>query len=169
MTRLLIAILCILPTAAFAKQTSLAIPGQNWHISFDLPGIKKLEESNHPEQYKYFGGTDRVVVSLYVESPGCAGGTTHEAFYECFWPKASRNPLIVKESVQQICTKKYCKVVYDVEAPLEGRLVKQRNINFLIAYGGKWTDMHVSVIEPTKDDLQSLGKLENSLTYGNAK
>lgn len=165
MTRIAIAVLCLLPTAALAEPTTMVIPGQQWQISFDAPALTKQEEADHPEQYKYFGNAGRFNLSMFVESPGCNGGTTHEAFYECLWPQASRNPMIVKESVTKACKKDYCKVTYNVEAPWKGRLIKQHNINFLIAYNGKWTDLHVSVIEPTDADLKLLDAFEQSLRY----
>ena len=141
MTRFLMVVLWALPVIAFAAPTTMVIPNQNWQLSFDAPPLAKQKESNFPDQYMYFGNSDRFNLSLYLETPGCKGGTTHEDFYECFWPKASRNPTIVKESVKKTCGKNYCKIVYDVEAPWNGQLIRQYNINFLIAYRGKWVSV----------------------------
>ena len=165
MARLLVLSLIMLPMIAFAEPTTMVIPEQKWQLSFDAPPLAKQRESNQPGQYMYLGNSDRFTLSLYVETPGCKGGTTHEEFYECFWPKASRNPTIIKESVKKTCGPNYCKVMYDVQAPWEGRFIKQRNISFLIAYHGKWTDLHVSVVEPTENDFTLLDTFERSLSY----
>jgi hypothetical protein len=159
-------LLLLLPGLASAATTTLPIPGQGWQVSFESPVLTKLEESNQPAQYMYAGYADRFSVSVYVETPGCSGGATHRAFHDCFWPRARRNPTIVKSSVVATEHPGYYKVAYDVEAPVQGRTLRQRNVNYLIAYRGKWTDLHVSVIEPTAEDLAMLDALEKSLAYG---
>jgi len=166
--RFLLALLLALPGIAIAAPATLVIPGQDWQISFDSPPLTKLEESDKPDQYMYFGNSGRFDLSLYVETPSCSGGDTHKAFYQCYWKKASRNPMIVKSSVTATEGPRYYKLAYDVEAALPGGVVKQRNINFLIAYHGKWTDLHVSVVTPTADDLALLDAFEKSLVYGEA-
>lgn len=151
---------------AQVKPTTLVIPGQSWAVSFEAPLLSKQKEGNQRSQYMYLGNAGRFNLSLYVEDPDCAGGLKHEDYYKCFWPKASRNPLIDKESVVHSCKEKYCKVEYDVVATLSGQKVRQKNINFLFAYRGKWTDLHVSIVRPTQDDLRMLQEFENSLSYG---
>jgi hypothetical protein len=147
----------------------MVIPGQNWQLSFDAPPLAKQKETNYPDQYTYFGNSGRFNLSLYVETPGCNGGNTHEAFYKCFWPNASRNPTIVKKSVNATSGSTYYKVVYDIEVPWKGELIRQHNINFLIAFRGKWTDLHVSVVNPTEADLKMLEAFEKSLGYSESR
>jgi hypothetical protein len=63
-------------------------------------------------------------------------------------------------------TPHYYRVAYDIAAPLQGKIIKQRNINYLIAYKGKWTDLHISVVDPTDADSKLLETFEKSLSYG---
>jgi hypothetical protein len=167
MRRILILLLG-LSGAAHAVETTLPIPGQGWQVSFDAPELTKVGEQDRPGQYVYVANSGRFNLSLYVEAPSCSGGSRHEDYYNCFWPKSSRNPMIVQSSVRATEGPRYYKVVYDVQAPFEGRTITQRNVNFLIAYRGKWTDLHVSVIEPTSDDLARLEAFEASLDYAEA-
>jgi hypothetical protein len=104
-------------------------------------------------------------LSLFVEDPSCSGGKTHKDFYKCFWPKSSRNPMIVQATVAATEMPNYYKVAYVIEAPFDGRTIKQMNVNFLISYRGKWTDLHISVVEPTAADLAILDVFEKSLSY----
>lgn len=165
MSRFITCILLVVSINALAEPTRMVIPSQNWSISFDSPPLTKQKEGVKPDQYMYFGNSGRFNLSLFVEDPSCDGGNKHEDYYKCFWPKSSRNPLIAKDSVTYSCNEKYCKVEYDVIANFGGQKIHQRNINFLIAYHNKWTDLHVSIIEPTEDDQQTLIAFEKSLEY----
>ena len=154
-----------LSSAAHAAQTKLVIPGQGWQLAFDAPALKKMGEQDVPGQYAYEANAGKFNLSLYVEDPSCSGGRTHKAFYQCLWPKASRNPMIVKPSVVATEQANYYKVAYDIHAPFQGRMITLKNVNFLISYRGKWTDLHISVVEPTADDLAMLEAFEKSLSY----
>lgn len=164
-----IALLILASTSAWAESTALNIPGQGWKVTFDAPSLTKVKEGNTANQYMYFGNADRFNLSLFVEAPTCSGGDSHEDFFKCFWPKASRNPIIKKESVKTMCGDRYCKIVYDAEVNFRGAVIQQRSMNFLFAYRGKWTDVHVSVVNPTADDLKVLETFEDSLTYNDAR
>jgi hypothetical protein len=155
----------LLPALCFAEMTTMVIPEQSWEISFDAPALKKIKEANHPDQYMYFGNANLFNLSLYVETPGCNGGESHESYFKCFWPKASKNPLINQSTVVSSCNSQYCKVSYDLETTVQGSYIKQRNINFIFAYNKKWIDLHVSFVNPTEDDLTMLAKFEQSLSY----
>ncbi len=164
--RFLLLLVGALPGMACAAPTTVAIPGQGWQVSFDAPPLAERKEADHPEQYMFFGTAGRFNVSIYVEPPGCNRGATHADFIDCFWPRASRNPVIVRESIRKTCTDAYCRIGYDIKAPWNGRLSRQANIHFLFAYQGRWTDVQVSVVEPTDDDLKLLELFETSLAYG---
>jgi len=161
---LLLSLLAVSGTAA-ASETTLEIPGQGWQLSFDAPSLTKVDEHDRPGQYMYEANAGTFNLSLYVEDPSCSGGNSHKDFYDCFWAKSSRNPMIVKPSVVATETPAYYKVAYDVEAPWEGKTVHLKNVNFLISYRGKWTDLHISVVEPTEADLALLTTFEKSLHY----
>ncbi len=150
---------------AIAEPATIRIPDQNWKISFDAPVLRKMKESNSPNQYMYFGNANLFNLSLYVETPTCAGGNTHEDFFKCYWPKTSKLAMIKQASVTTSCSEKYCKIAYDAEVTIQGNAIRQRSMNFLFAYRGKWVDVHVSVINPTEEDLALLKKFEASLSY----
>src|ERR1700757_2224130 len=86
-----------------AGAATFVIPDQGWKISFDSPELQKKKENNGSRQYSYLGNAGRMTVSLFVEDPGCNGGTRHEDYYQCFWPMSSRNPLIAKDTVKRTC------------------------------------------------------------------
>jgi hypothetical protein len=163
--RCILVLLILISGAAHATQTTLVIPEQGWQLSFDAPALTVMGEENRPGQYVYVANSGKFNLSLYVEDPSCSGGKSHKAFYKCFWPKSSRNPMIVQASVVATEGPKYYKIAYDIEAPLEGRTVKAKNINFLISFRGKWTDLHISVVEPTEEDFAILDAFEKSLNY----
>jgi hypothetical protein len=159
-------LLLISSGAAQAEPTKIDIPGQGWSITFESPVLTKVKESNVPEQYMYFGNANRFNLSLYVETPRCEGGHSHEAFLKCFWQKASTNPLIKKDTVRTSCNDRYCKIVYDVEANIRGTQIRQRNVNLLFAYREKWTDVHASIVNPNEEDLNTIENVATSLSYG---
>lgn len=159
-------LLSLLPAAAHAAPMTVDVPGQGWQLSFDAPSFVDHKEADHPDQYMYLGNSGRFNLSIYVETPGCKGGATNQDFLDCFWPKAGRNPLIVKESIDTRCSETYCRIAYDIKAALRGQPLRQVNRNFLFAYRGKWTDVHVSVVDPTEADLKLLDLFETSLSYG---
>lgn len=165
MYRFIAFVLLLISLNASAEPTRMVIPNQNWAISFDSPPLNKQKEGAREGQYMYFGNAGRFNLSLYVEDPSCDGGSKHEDYYQCFWPKASQNPYIADESVTHSCQEKFCKVEYDTIVNFGGQTIHQRHINFLIAYRNKWTDLHISIIEPTEDDLQRLVTFEKSLGY----
>lgn len=148
------------------SRVTLPIPGQGWHVSFDTPPLMKRNEADSPDQYMYIASSGRFNLSLYVETPSCDGGTGHADFYNCFWPRASRNPQIVEDSVVATSTERFYKVVYDTLTPWKEQMVRQRHINFLFAYRGKWTDLHISIVEPTEVDGELVAAFEESLSYG---
>jgi len=158
-------LLLALPGAAQAGESTLVIPDQGWQISFDAPALTKMGEQNRPGQYVYEANSGKFNLPLYVEDPSCSGGKSHKDFYKCFWPKSSRNPMIVQSTVVATESPGYYKVAYDVEAPWNGQTIKLKNVNYLISYRGKWTDLHISIVEPTEADLTILASFEKSLTY----
>jgi hypothetical protein len=159
-------LLALLPAAVHAAPMTVSVPGQGWQLSFDAPVFVDQKAVDHPDQYMYWGSSGRFNLSIYVETPGCKGGVKNEDFLDCFWPKASRNPLIVKESIDTRCNETYCRIAYDIKAALRGQPLRQVNRNFIFAYRGKWTDVHVSVLDPTETDLKLLDAFETSLNYG---
>lgn len=158
--------LCLLATPALADPTTLTIPNQGWHVTFDAPPLTKLEESNTPIRYKYRAGAGRFNLSLFVELPGCNGGTTHKAVYDCLWPMMTNNPMLIKSSAVATSTPNFYKIESDAEAKTQNETIRMRNVNYLFYYRGKWMDLHISILQPSSTDLAYLANFEKSLTYG---
>lgn len=148
------------------RPVTLSIPRQGWYLGFDAPPLTKRHESDSPDQYIYFASSGRVNLSVHIETPGCNGGALHADFYNCFWPQARRNPRIVQDSVLATNTPRFYKISYETLTSWNDQLIRQRHINFLIAYRGKWTDLHISIVEPTEEDGKLLAAFEESLSYG---
>lgn len=48
---------------------------------------------------------------------------------------------------------------------MQGRPFEQLHINYYFIFQGKWMDLHVSMVNPTPEDLAFLATLEKSLRY----
>jgi hypothetical protein len=155
----------LLPLASLADVTTLSIPDQNWSITFDAPPLRPVREADSNDHYMYSGNANNFAVSLYVDKPTCSGGESHEEVLNCFWPKASTDPLINQSSVTKSCNQRYCKLSYALENTFQDVAIKQRHVLFLFAYRNKWANLHVSVSNPTENDLKLLEKFEQSVSY----
>jgi hypothetical protein len=101
-----------------------------------------------------------------VEKPA-GTGQTHRDCYEFYWSQASRNPMIARDSVVNSETPKYVRVQYDIVTEFQGQPIRQRHVNyFFFAFRGKWVDVHISVIVPTKEDEEIFAAFDRSLRYG---
>lgn len=147
-----------------ATTTTITVPGQGT-ISFEVPPMNKISETNSAEQYKYAANSGRLNLSIFVEPPKCEGGQTHEAVAKCFTSKIDQTPGIVKSTVSTECVPTYCDVAYLVMLPVGGRTIRELNINVLFVFHGKWVDVHLSMINPTTQDLQSMNQFEKSISY----
>jgi hypothetical protein len=149
---------------AFGEKVEVKIPGEGWGISFDAPSLSDKEDSSRSGAYAFRGNAGRFNLSLFVEEPGSTGDS-HQACYEFYWPQASRNPLIAKDTVSKSDTPKFVSVRYDIVTEYAGRPIRMNNINYYFAFRGKWIDVHVSVIQPTPADAAILDAFEASLDY----
>ena len=155
----------LFPVPSFAELMTLAIPDQGWGISFDAPTLRPVREADSNDHYMYSGNANNFAVSLYVDTPMCSGGESHEDVANCFWPKASKDSLINQASVVKNCNRQYCKISYDLENTFQDAAIKQKHILFLFAYQGRWANLHVSVSNPNTNDLKLLEKFETSVSY----
>lgn len=166
MNRLVFVLLAVFfPAWAFAEQTNLPIPGEVWQISFDSPPLSQHAEARKEGVYAFRANSGRFNISLFVERPA-GPGMTHNDPYKFYWSKASQNPRILKESITSTETAAYVRVQYDVVAEIGGKRFKQKNINYYSAFRGKWIDVHISIVEPTKDDESTVAAFDKSLRYG---
>src|SRR5262245_47695883 len=136
---------------AFAAEQAVKIPKQGWSISFDSPPLSDKQDSKRGGDYAFKATSDRFNISLFVEKPHGAG-STNKACYEVYWPQASRNPTIAKDTVQMSETSKYVRVQYYIVTEFQEQQIGQLNVNYYFAYSGKWIDVHISIIAPTDQD-----------------
>lgn len=155
----------LMPLQALAEITTLVIPDQGWSVSFAAPPLRPVREADSNDHYMYSANANHFAVSLYVDTPACDGGETHEAALNCFWSKASKDPLIKQASVVKSCSQQYCKLSYDLENVFQDAPIKQKHIHFLFAYRDRWTNLHGAVSNPGEDDLKLLEAFSNSLSY----
>src|SRR5581483_11784692 len=96
-------------------------------------------------------------------------GDSHRAAYEFYWPQASKNPMIDKGTIAISERPSYSRVEYELLGEFGGKKFKQKSVNYYIAFGGKWVDVHISVIMPTPEDEVAFTTFDNTLTYGLSK
>ena len=156
----LAAALCGAP--AFAADDRLPVPDQGWEVRFDGPAYDKVDEKNRPNQYMLRGTSGRFNVSLFVETPSCAGGLSNEALYACYQVALKRNPMVVPATVRANALPKGVAVMYMMQVEAEGRKIPMFNINVLFAHGGKQGDLHVSMIAPQHGDVEALIRIAES-------
>ena len=160
----ILAFLSIFVTPAFAKKVEVKVPDEGWKIIFDSPPLSNTQHSSKPGGYAYRGNSERFNLSLYVEPPE-GTGDSHEDCYSFYWPQASRNPLIAKDTILKTQTPRFVSVQYDIVTEFEGKPIRSTNINYYFAFRGKWVDVHVSIIEPTSADAKILAEFGKSLEY----
>jgi hypothetical protein len=150
---------------SFAGEVRVKIPKQGWFISFDSPPLSGKQESKRNGDYAYKANSDRFNISFFVEKPHGAG-STHKDCYDFYWPQASRNPMIAKDTIEMTETPKYVRVQYDILTEFQGKPIRQRNVNYYFSFSGKWIDVHISIIAPTEEDSELVTAFDRSLSYG---
>jgi len=166
MKRILVLLLLICACgAAWAEPARFEIPSTEWGISFDAPPLSQKQDRRNGGNYAFRANSGRFNLSFFVETPQ-GPGATHDDTFRYYWPQASRNQMIDKASVKIAPGASYVRVQYDILADLGGRKLRMRNVNYYIAYGGKWVDVHISMVEPTAEDEQVFTDFDNSLHLG---
>lgn len=166
MKRLAVLMLLLgLPVVGFATEMKVKIPKQGWFISFDSPPLSGKQESKRGGDYAFSANSDRFNISFFVEKPH-GTGVTHKDCYDFYWPQASRNPMIAKDTIEMSENPKYVRVQYDIVTEFQGRPIRQRNVNYYFAFSGKWIDVHISIIAPSESDAELVTAFDRSLSYG---
>lgn len=163
---ILILILFFVPVQLQAEQVNIAIPGQNWKLSFDAPPLSDKKESRRGGEYVFKANSGRFNISFFVEVPK-GDGRTHRDCYAYYWPLASRNPNIDKDSIKMSESNKYVRVQYDIVHSFGDKKIIHRNVNYYFCHKNKWVDVHISVIMPVPEDNQILKTFDKTLGYGN--
>jgi hypothetical protein len=146
---------------------AIVVPGEGWRISFDSPALAETPafRKNGASDYAFRGNSGRFNISIFVETPQ-GPGKTPKACHDFYWPKASRNPLIAKDTVAASHTPEYYRVQYDIVTDLLGRAVRQKNVNYYLAFRGRWIDVHISIMEPVAGDEKVFAAFDKSLRCG---
>ena len=151
--------------SALTEKTAVNVPDQGWQISFDSPPLSNKQESKRGDDYAFKADSGRFNISLFVEQPR-GTGNSHRDCYGFYWAQASRNPKIARDTVVTSDVEKFFRVQYDLAVEFRGQPIRQRHVNYYIAFRDKWIDVHVSIIAPTPEDQQIFTTFDKSLRYG---
>ncbi|MES2569391.1 MAG: hypothetical protein V4710_04975 [Verrucomicrobiota bacterium] len=154
-------LLLILPILSFAEPVTIPIPKQGWNILLDAPQFTGKQGQQHGPDYVYRANSGRFNLSIFVEPQAKPGG--NKECREFYWTQANRNPLISQPTVRISNTDKFHRVEYDIVA---GPQVTQKNVNYYFMFDGKWVDVHISILNPTKEDEAVIGSFNKGLSYG---
>jgi hypothetical protein len=155
----------VLSSLAFAEVTTVRIPGQDWVISFNSPPLSGKQTGGNERNYAFRANSGRFNVSLFVESP--QGAASHEDCYKFYWTKGSSGgPPIDKKTISVKPGDRFYRVQYDIIMEFKGHTIRHRNVNYYAAFGGKWIDVHISIIDPTDPDEQIFVAFDESLNFG---
>jgi hypothetical protein len=153
------------PVAVFGDQTQVKVQGEAWSITFDSPSLSEKQESSPGGNYVFQANADRFNISIFVEKPQAIGNSNKDC-YKFYWPRTSRNPMIANDTVVMTETSKYVRVQYDIVTKFQGKPIRARNVNYYFAFRGKWIDVHISIMDPKKEDDAVFVAFDKSLTYG---
>jgi hypothetical protein len=145
--------------------TKVKIPDQDWVIAFECPQLANMEEKYANGNYGFRANSGLFNLSLFVETPK-GPGKGHKDCYDYYWALAKKNPAIAMDTVVAVQHADYFRVQYDTKEKFQGKPLRMRNVNYYIAYSGKWIDIHISVVEPTPADENIFTAFDSSLKVG---
>ncbi len=161
----LLIVVLLFSGVAFAGEVKVNIPEAGWSITFDSPPLSEMKESRREGEYAFKANSGRFNISFFVEKPHGTGSGNRDC-YNFYWPQASRNPMIAKDSIVTSETSRYVRVQYDMFVDFQGKRIQHRNINYYFVYRDKWIDVHISIIDPRQEDEAIFGSFDKSLDYG---
>lgn len=145
--------------------TKVKIPNQDWVISFECPQLSNMEEKYSKGNYGFRANSGLFNLSLYVETP-IGPGKEHQDCHAYYWALAKTNPAIALDTIIAVQKANYFRVQYDIVEKFQGKSLRMRNVNYYIAYGGKWIDIHISFVEPNSEDENIFTTFDSSLKVG---
>jgi hypothetical protein len=151
-------------TFVLAAAFTLPVPNEGWHLSFDTPKLSSPQTSKTADGFAFRANADRFNMSVFVEKPS-GPGTTHRDVYDFYWHQAQRNTMIVKSSIAVSERPAFVRVQYDLETKFEGQTIRQRNVNYYVAYRGRWIDIHISMVMPEPADQKIFDAFDAGLAY----
>ncbi|MFS2004114.1 hypothetical protein ACEN9F_10860 [Duganella sp. CT11-25] len=157
---LALALLCC-AQSALADELRIPVPGEGWTLKLDAPSMSEVPAAR--EGHVYTGNAGKLNLSLHVSKPLCPGGDSNENLYKCFGAKMQGIPHIINGSIRASETANGIQVTYLMEVSSGDKKVRAFNLNYLFVKNGKWADVHVSVVQPVKEDLESVFKLIDTI------
>jgi hypothetical protein len=147
----------------FADPIELKVPGETWSLRFRGPVMQEIKTATDTQGHVYTGNAGRFNLSLHVYLPDCQGGDSPDNLFKCFGQKLQQNPYIVPGTMKKREEADGVSISYLMEVPRGGQKIQAFNANFVFAHGGKWGDLHVSVVNFTKADLDTVTTLLNTV------
>jgi hypothetical protein len=145
--------------------TKVKIPNQEWVIAFECPQLANMEEKYSDGNYGFRANSGLFNLSLFVETP-MGPGKEHKDCHAYYWALAKKNPAIAMDTVAAVQNANYSRDQYDTVEKFQGKTLRMRNVNYYIAYSGKWIDIHISFVEPTPADENIFTTFDSSLKVG---
>lgn len=152
---------------ACAEVTTLHLP-EKASLTFESPKMSKLKEMTQDGRYQYAassaGESDpRFNLSIYVEAIDCRYGKSVSQVARCFVEGLDSIPGVIKEADSPSCERQRCDVFYVLSRKVGERTIRQLHLNSLFVYGGRWVDVHLTVLNPVAEDAQRLAKFAATL------
>ncbi|MBI3130930.1 MAG: hypothetical protein HYZ13_06195 [Acidobacteria bacterium] len=153
------------PDATSGLETArIEVPGEGWSLSFQAPRLTQKKQATREGGFQWMANAAPFVISFFAETP--AGGPTHQACFDHYWPLSSRNPTLDTRSIRISQSPTYHRVQYDCRGTYQGKPYLQRNVNYFFAFRGRWMDLHVSVLNPSGEGDGIFEGFDRSLNYG---
>jgi hypothetical protein len=158
-----LAVFCLMLSAVRAEVQTIYIPGQVYVVRVDCPPLGLKREDQHGEDFTFKGVNGNFSLSLFVEKP--SGGLAHRDCFEFYWKAGQQNPMIKKDSIKIQHTGDYSRVEYIIEVPGDRKPIRQKHVNYYIAYQRKWMDLHIKYVGYEPKDEKLFKAFDAGLNY----
>lgn len=158
-------VLLVFVQPALADPVVIDVPGEKWRLKFDGPAFTRLDVPTTTQGHVYTGNAGRFNLSLHVEEPYCEGGDSARNLFKCFAGRLQSNKYLLIDTLKVRSAADGVQVTYVVEAPFGGKKVAAFNLNYLFARDGKWADLHISVVDFSREDLEAVTAMLSSLEF----
>jgi hypothetical protein len=155
-----ILIFLVIDPFVHADELNIPVPGQSWSIRLDAP---KLVPGGGSKNSIFYGRADRLQLSFFVEPPRCPGGDSDENIYECFANSLQHDPIVEWDTERANTIQSGVLVMYMAKLEEDGKMGRSFNMHVLFAHQGKWADVHGSFASPSKEDVENLYAIMNSI------
>jgi hypothetical protein len=153
-------------STAFAEPFVMTIPGQSWQIGLHLPPLDEYQGKTQGNRFAFMGRTAQLGLVLSVIGEPWKEGGNAECRSAVWAKKSTQIPALDKTSVKIADQQKFSQVSYTVNPEIQGKKIKQSNMDFYFVFNGHCVDVHLSKIPQTKEDEQIFLQIGNSLAWG---